>query len=374
MSNASMNLPNEVLLLIILELQPNFKQLSDNLFSESPNSTSQTFVNTRTQQQITIDNDVNHKYHPTIKLQKGKPFLLILGQISRQFRQVTQMHPFYLTMQLYKLYPIPRTQVNSMNKILKLSQFIHQINERIQPKQITKIIIDPIISKQFMLPQDVIQILSKFNSLKLKELILNLGWFCLGDPLILNKLQEFKNLEKLYLKGKYEPGVLHGFPNQTIRVLCKNIRKLKFLYIEGFGGGSFSFRSYQTFLRLNTNLEVLTIGFVRGVVDLELVSSACPNLIQLTIQFNCQYPSNIPYDDNVEEVYFQSFLRSSRILVPSLSGGLSAFKKLKRVAFYDSSDSNDLSKPIVHSILNTIGHRIKYDVMLYENGEMIEFI
>lgn len=314
-------IPNEILLMIFLKLQPFNFTVDDGRWTRS----------TRHAHQY-------QKYHEGIITTRNSPVLLVLARVSKKFRAVAFMHPLFTKMQFYRLYP---NQIHwNLNEILNLSMWTQMIMKKWKHFHTNSIIID----HPHLTEMDVCTMLSKIaQPLKVRDIVLHLGWLCLGNPSLLQELKKFKKVQRLYLGGKPDPSVLRGFDNSAIVQLSKSFDSLESLYIEGYGGGSFTWLALRKLLLRNPSIQVLSLGYVRNGLDLTELGKILPNLTTLTIHFSSNPAANLMQHDNDWPGYFATLARgienTRNELVPEIKGSLAGSSSLKNVYFRNPPSS-----------------------------------
>jgi hypothetical protein len=86
-------LPGEVLLQIFIVLQPEMIPEFDDIWTQD-------FSSMKNQWRIkngprNLITGSESRYHPTIQCSRGRPLLLLLSQVCKQWRKVVHLHPFW---------------------------------------------------------------------------------------------------------------------------------------------------------------------------------------------------------------------------------------------------------------------------------------
>ena len=354
MSPSIANIPCELLLQIFLFLQPVYSPVFTGIFEQDFPFTER-WTPTPTSKEAT-------KYHPTIHLSRGKPILLRLGQVSRQFRQAVGMHPFFYSLQFYLLAPFPSEKQFHLTAMLSLSQFIQAISRSYGRKLSKKIETVSICCstntsnkrrKVTLLVQDVLSLLSSIrNPLCVKNLVISLNWLALQDSNLTKTICLFENLERLYLRGVLENDILNGYDNTTLKAFEKSFSRLTHLFIDGFGPQTFTWKRLKRLLERNPNLKHLTLNGVRGVVDLQELSAACPNLTHLTVHLKAEERFLEEEVDVIEALR----IRRNIMLGITFTGDFSnsSFPKLEQLVFYEEDVTAWISVDVIRRLLKTI--------------------
>ncbi len=196
------------------------------------------------------------KYHGSVVLSRGGvPVLLVLSQACRRFRAILLAHPFYAMPRHHLLLPLDASSF----KCLKAPLTDHFI-----PRHTTSWILD-LSNFPYLYPKagDFRRMASKISHPHaLQTLVICTGWRTLGSHWLRELIaQLFPNLQRLYLKGLPEKGVLHGFDNKAVKILTRNLVRLTHLYLDGFiSPAGFDFRHLCALLRRNPSITCLLLG------------------------------------------------------------------------------------------------------------------
>jgi hypothetical protein len=321
-----LELPNEILLMIFVELQPIYTPIIDDFWTQSTLAfPTQKYYNPKTLEILDLQSGMwNKRYHKTVHTSyKNQPILLLLSHICQQFRRVAHMHPMFSSLQLYRFLAKPKPTSICIRPIMQLSMWIRTMSATVQEtRRLRTVVLDPILGNQKMLAEDCVLILKKIaNPDAVLDLVLMLGWLALGDKKLTQEICRFRNVQRLYLKGGIEDDVLHGFDNKAVKLFSKSFTKLTHLFIDGFGRGSFSWNALKLLLKANPNIKVLALGYVRDGILLDELAALVPNLRVLSIQF-------------CDIVGHSSSLFPSREIVPDIQGTLHDLPWLESVHFH----------------------------------------
>jgi hypothetical protein len=257
---------------------------------------------------------------------------------------------------------LPSPKTNKLQKIVSTSLFLNELLRNIPKFNIYSVAICPAKDNYYLRPEDLIQLLEKIkNPLVVRQLYLFAGWMSLGDPVMVDKLCTFTELEELYLKGKEEDGVLHGFSNRAVKKFARVFHKLKYLYIDGMGCSTFNFKALALLLKANPNLKVLKIAKVSGIVDFEELQAVCPKLEKLIIEFTL---SDIPgFRNGTVSNALLLRLQREQTIVPLVTGKLSGIHSLRQILLIaDSEEVRAKADSILLPILGLVQYGTDIDL------------
>ena len=343
------NIPNELLVQIFKFIQPVFIPFIGEIFQQDfP-------FKERWMHQSSFALP-GHKYHPTISSLRNRPALVRLGQVSRQFRRAVSLHPFWYSLSYHLLAPVPSPKQFALTSILQLSQFIQTISKsygRLITKKVETLYFSCSSSQMNLLVQDLLTLCCLIKEpMAVKNIVLSLNWLTLCDKEFIEHLCRYKNVEKLYLKGIPEENVITGFDNQSIKLFEKSFYHLTCLFLDGFGGRTFTWKRLQKLLIANPTITELMLNKVRGVVDLMELSTSCPNLSKLTIHLKTEERYLSEEIDVLEALE----IRRNMTLGLTFSGDFSSesFPNLLDLQFYEDDTTSWLSTPIIQNLLRSI--------------------
>lgn len=280
-------------------------------------------------------------FHSTfVRSYKSRPLLSILSQVSFRFRNLVYSHRHLLSNPSMILHQ--RLRIQSAKTPLSRPEFIPM-------SKVKSLVLDSPLSLS-----DFKNIIGKIEIASVESLVLVQKWDLFGSTL-LKSIASFSNLKRIYLKGIPTPSAFFGLDRRALRTLAK-LPNLTHVFLDGFGGGSFSFSALLDFLA-DKPIEALSLGYVRQGINLDQLAVCLPNLRGLTIQFNVIEP--LTHLDETDTV--MNFIRRSRrVCVPTLQGGLFGLSKLEWLNFFDSEGSEELSRDSMDFAVGTLqeGHEV----------------
>lgn len=237
--------------------------------------------------------------------------------------------------------------------MMQISQFLNVLC-RNYGRKITRsmetIYLCPAHLNMMLLVQDVILLLEKIaNPQHVTTIILYLGWMALGDKKLLSQLKRFTNVKKLHLRGRAEDGVFYGFDNAAIRSMAKSFSNLTHLFIQGHGMRSFHWSSLSVLLKRNAGITTLTLGKIRGVLDLKQLDLLCPLLETLTFYFHvdAEYPLQ-------QRIDLREALRMQDLGLQLQGDFETGFKRLENLYFYEDHVTEWLSRSVISRLIQSI--------------------
>lgn len=260
--------------------------------------------------------------------------LWIFSTVCSRFRRIALMHAVWSDLNWHLLLGSDRTRLYRRN----VSEMFRLFAKEKARLRIRRIHLD-LKAKSCIIDGD--SLLSLLESIvepeRVEQIVISCEWLSLGDPKIINCISWlFPNCKRLFLQGgqSIHSGVFFGLNDNAVRCLARRMHKLTHLYLEGFGGGSYSWNAFADLLQSNPDIQQLAISNVVGGVDLDKIATHCKDLHSLSIQF---YASN-----------------SGDECSPKLHGGLSEFHQLQYLAFFDSNETTAMSSSVITRIINTL--------------------
>ncbi|KAJ1345236.1 hypothetical protein BSLG_000750 [Batrachochytrium salamandrivorans] len=311
--------------------------------------------------------------------QKCMPSILIFGEVCQQWRRVAMLHPFWTELAWHQL--LPRRSFHKPARLI--SSFLHcMAAEPSRLSRIRHIHLDLLPWNHILDVPDLVSILSRIaHPDRVHTLVLVMRWDACGDPqLIHNITKKFKQCTRLYIQGGQDRlrsgrcgsgmtgGALYGLNSKMLRIMTRHMKFLSHLFLDGFGGNCFSWKSLAGLLRENCGITSLSLGIVRGGIPLNQVAQLLPKLSSLTVQFHIVH-FTAPHllsgaDPEASQQYYNYISLSRKEYAPRLYGDLSEFCALKCLTFHNSNGSEEMSLPLIDRLLDTCsdGHIVACDI------------
>ncbi|KAI8921803.1 hypothetical protein BC831DRAFT_475235 [Entophlyctis helioformis] len=291
------------------------------------------------------------------------PGLLVFGQVNRRFRRVSHMHPFWSDLAWHRLLPRqPGGPGQTSPK--QISAFFTAIaGEPARLFRIRRIILDLSLWHHSV---DALVLTGIFKALprpdRVDTIVLSMRWDTCGDLKLMRTIaNKFGHCRRLFIQGGQSGvgGVLFGLDNRSLRFFTRSMSSLTHLFLDGFGGGSFSWTALNDLIKNNAGITALSIGHVRNGVRLDMIARMLPHLRSLSIQFLVFEPSLGSFfqpdsDLDAARMYYEYLNRSRRQCMPQLYGDLSGFENLEHLAFHDFGGSREMSAPVIRRLLDSL--------------------
>nr|KAJ3420334.1 hypothetical protein HK105_005799 [Polyrhizophydium stewartii] len=313
------------------------------------------------------------------------PGLVAFGQASRQLRRVSLMHPFWTELAWHRL--LPRRAAAAGEAMRDVTGFF--VAMAAEPARLQRVSAVHLDLHRWNVVADGEALARIVRHIRRPErvhtVVLSMRWDACGSPDLIEAVAaRCTQCRRLFIQGgghavvrgagrgpygahagavSHAPngGALYGLSSAAVRQLAESMHHLTHLFIEGFGGASFSWRALLELLRGNPGITTLALGHVRDGVRLDVLSSTLPALEVLSVQFSIVLPPTVSTGhadllpaNHHEGVLFDHVLRSFRECVPSLFGEMAGFGALRVLAFHDSGDSEELSSQIILRLIDTL--------------------
>ncbi|KAI9203029.1 uncharacterized protein BJ171DRAFT_511594 [Polychytrium aggregatum] len=310
----------------------------------------------------------HHRYHPTIEapLPCGKPAMLILPLVNAQFRRVCFMHSFWKTLAWHYLLPIADAKSLELhdrdNPIYgpdALSQFYQVLSgdpRRLAPVASIQLDLAP-FGRSIDLPA-LSLLFSRLSSKpsmtmeRIRSVVLNCRWDTITDSAVIEFVAGLPRLESLFVVGVRSSHVLSGLSSESLKRILKENKRLRRkdadgseqrgllrLGLAGYGYGSFSSHTFLGFLALHPFLQQLSIGYMRGGVNLTQIAALAPHLESLCIQFERE--KSIDSAGTSAAGVAMSAVTTFGETKPKLVGDFSGFGKLRALALVSAMQPHD---------------------------------
>ncbi|ORY43271.1 hypothetical protein BCR33DRAFT_766523 [Rhizoclosmatium globosum] len=393
MPSSITNLPPELLLQILLYLQPHYTP-TNTAFNIPAGTRHQTFTLTHPSNTSTTPHNYNPppqphlhprpekpRFHETIHTTKGThhpthtiPVLLAFGAVSRVFRTASNLHPFWTLWRWHHLLPLPTTG----NTPLPRKFLARMRRDKARAGRIVKGFWFVFGKGGWSVGvEDLGRVVGagRVGGGGVERVYLDAGWDVVSDVGVLKVLSVLMGsgveglgggggggLKELSVIGRGGVGgsVLHGMTSASLRGFlgCRLVR----LRVTGYGVNSFSMKALGEVVegckeRLR---ELCVVGGVRGGLDLSSLGRSVGNKLKvLSVGFSFVGMREAgDYDE--ESVYGMA---ESQMVgwVPVVLGNLSAFTELESLSFSDKGEWNsnrvleDFPVHILRRLLDSAG-------------------
>ncbi|KAJ3171318.1 hypothetical protein HDU87_008425 [Geranomyces variabilis] len=316
-----LRLPDEVLGIVFLHLQPNYVR-QDGLLCGTPWTDGTCVVSREMWQDGNSGTLIRHdwtddskrgkaRYHPTITINRVpsrrhcRPALLDVGAVNRQWRRVSLQHPFWTDLgwhRLLDLRPVPLVAASATagGPTVALDSFFRVLSDcPVRMARVRSITLDLVCWRRDIGIDALLAILRRVTNPHLVHtFVLETGWDVSGDTAIIRLLgTQFPNLRRVHVGGVASPDIFYGLASSALKYWAKRwgMGKLTHLSLQGFGqAGSFSCAALLALLKKQRNVKHLAVGYVRNGLDLTRVAALVPELETLSHDF--MLANYVPFD------------------------------------------------------------------------------
>ncbi|KAI9095135.1 hypothetical protein DFS34DRAFT_187363 [Phlyctochytrium arcticum] len=278
--NIGAQIPTEVLLTVLLHLQPHYQRSEEPLAStpwtdgscrgpreiwKCPNSEKR-----RKHNWFDYGKDSSKtwrgSHHPTIaKRKKGLPYILSFGAVCRHWRNVSHLHPFWTELSWHRLLPLSTCGLEDPTIIDDFFDSMASAQTRIS--RVRSIWLDLSLWSVVLGPKKLISLLSSIPHPELVHtLVLEMSWTTMGSTRLLKCIAErFSSVKKLHIGGIASPTVFQGYTTPMMEYLTKSLipNHLTHLSVQGYGyQRSFTWQAYLELIRKHPGLQKVAIGYI----------------------------------------------------------------------------------------------------------------
>ncbi|KAJ3146178.1 hypothetical protein HDU86_000523 [Geranomyces michiganensis] len=311
-----LRLPDEVLGIIFLHLQPHYVRQEGNtpwtdgtcrtsreLWKPLTNNGNDRDDNNNDGSAVIVHDWIRHKkgakrYHPTITINRiasrrhCRPLLLDVGSVNRQWRRVSLQHPFWTDLGWHHLLDLRGPRFTAISATAggptaALDNFFNVMsNCPTRLSRVRSITLDLVCWRREIGIDTLLTVLRRVSCSQLVHtFVLEAGWDVGGDSRLVRLLAtQFPNLRRVHIGGQPTPQIYYGLGSAALKHWAKHWRPgtLTHLSLQGYGKTrTFSNAALLSLLATQPNITHLVVGYVRNELDSVRVKALLPSLKSL---------------------------------------------------------------------------------------------
>ncbi|KAI8999313.1 hypothetical protein BC832DRAFT_221124 [Gaertneriomyces semiglobifer] len=291
-----------------------------------------------------------NSFHPTIRVSlngegRRAPALICASHVSQQWRRVAFSHPFWTELAWHRLIKRPDCKPRSMH-VRNLDKFMRAMSESHYRMRRIRSVWWDLKSHGFAASlETLLEVLARIpDPTQVHTMVLDCPLIQVSDPKLLKVIaSRFTRLSRLHLRGVDDSTECYtGLASSDVRLLALKLEPNTLTHLSintGVAHGSMSWRSVKMILDSQPHITHLNLGYVKGGIDFEELSSALPNLASLGITFFAGHAERAhfePMDDLVVYPIIRlptALLDNNIVQLPKLLPRLKTFFLSSETAF-----------------------------------------